>query len=352
MRLIEVSGSLVEMGREQGEATAEAWKPMLELLGGANLPGWFEDALAKHCPRHLARMIGIARGAGAELDVVLAAAITEILLAQIDYYVGGCSAFALRGKAVSGGDPVIGKNFDYLPGLKPANIVRISRPDDALASVDVTAGALSGSHEGVNEKGLVIAYNYGYGIDKPSVPIPITMLVQEALERFETTEDAIRFFVDSPRGGSALMMIADRQGDIISLELSPHQWGARRSEHDLIGHTNHYHTPQMIAIDVPHDAYYSDKMPEVLQGVRIRESTDTRYERLIKLLEERDVFDTDAIKAVLADHGEDKVPSDNTICRHGAYYETTMSMILSSQPSGLSIAWGNPCKEDFEEVSL
>lgn len=349
---IEVSGTALDMGLAQGEATAGSWATMLKTMGNAAIPRGFEDMIAKYCPRQLVRMIGIARGAEVPLELVLLGSVGELLLAQFDYFIGACTAIAWMDKGSPKPAPIIGKNFDYPSAFSAVNIVRISRPQDAYASIDVTAGPSSGAHGGVNEKGLAIAYNSGCSIDKPKMLLPIGMLVQEALERFETAEEAINFITDSPRGGSALMMIADRAGDMAGLEVTPHYWGVRRPEKDRIGHTNHSQTPQTVAFDLPSNAYYSDKMPPLLRGHRIKESSELRYNRLEKLMAQAPILDIASAKTILADHGEGDMPSDNTICRHGPYYATTMSVVLYTGEPKLSVAWGNPCRNSFEEVAL
>lgn len=352
MKIIEVSGSAEDMGRAQGAATIELWMELADRIDEFKPPRGLEDMIAKHCPRQLVRMIGIARGANVKLDGVIAMAIGELLSEKFNYYLGACTAFAIREKSLSGGGCVIGKNFDYLDTMAKLNLVRISRPESHFASIDITRSPLGGAYDGVNEKGLAITCNFANTIDKPNNPLPISMLIQEALERFEATETALEFFINSPRSGSSILMIADREGDVASLELSPHYSGIRRPDKDVIGHTNHFHTPQMAAIDIPPNAYYSDDMPEALQGDRVRESSEKRYDRLARLLKKSENLDDAKLKTILGDHGEENLPSDNTICRHGPYYDTTMSFLIHNRPPRLKIASGYSCKGEFQQVEL
>lgn len=352
MKLVETSGSALDMGRAQGALTIENWAKSVELLKSSKLPRGVEDLIAEYCPKQLVRMLGIARGVGVELDEVLAMGVSEIRATRVEYYFGACSTFALKGGLSPDKSPVIAQNFDFPEGFSELSITRISRPEKGLSSIDITLGPLSGSYGGVNEKGLAVTYNRGYAIDKPSSPMPITMLVQELLERFETTEDAINFVANAPRGLSALLMIADREGDVAAIELSPHYSGVRRPDGDVIYQTNHYHTPQMAAIDMPRKAYYSDKMPEALRGERVRESTDERYERLTDLFKDPQPMNSSDIKKVLGDHGKERTPSDNTICRHGSFYSTSPSVIIYTGLAGIEIAWGHPCESEFVNVAL
>ena len=48
------------------------------------------------------------------------------------------------------------------------------------------------------------------------------------------------------------------------------------------------------------------------------------------------------------DHDESGDPSDNTICRHGEYYETTCSVMLKPLSREISVAMGSPCEVPYQ----
>lgn len=352
-KTIEIAGTPDVMGRLQGESTAEDWIGLMDSFGSARAPEVLEKNIAEYCPRQMERMRGIALGAGVSLDTVLIALSTEIMHTRVDHYIGACSAAAVRGRASVSASPIIAKNYDSTPQFENAQIARISRPADAFHSIDITLGFMAGSHEGVNEKGLAISYNNGHSLgNPPSKLVPISLLAQEALERCESTEQAVVYFENSPRAGSALLMIADANGDVAGLELSAGNSGIRRPDGDRIAHTNHYHLPHMVAIDIPHEACYSDKMPEQLRGLRVRESSELRYERLARLLSETTSFSEEALIRIMSDHGEKGDPNDNTICRHGPYYTTNCSVLIFPMQRLLKVAWGAPCETLYETLAL
>jgi hypothetical protein len=106
--------------------------------------------------------------------------------------------------------------------------VRESRPARGHASLELTATALTGAIDGVNEKGLAITYSYAFATDAATEPVPLTMAISAALERCATTGEAIDFLSRHPRAAGALLQIADASGDVAGLELSNGRAAARR----------------------------------------------------------------------------------------------------------------------------
>lgn len=352
MITLKVSGTPMEMGRTQGSTTVEKWVDLLDQFSRIHIPESLQSDIVDHCPRQMDRMLGIAAGAAVTVDVVLMALFTEVVHAQVGYYIHGCTSFAVRGDASGSGEPVIASNLDFPRDWGYEFFARLSEPSEGFNSIEITSGPLSGSRGGVNEKGLAISYNFGHALDKADKLVPVSILVQEALEGCENTEQALEYFENSPRAGGALLMMADESGDIASLELTPHVHGVRRPDKDSIAHTNHYHVPRMAAIDVPHEAAYSDEMPELLRGESVRESSESRYERLVGLLENAKTLDEKGLVKIMSDHGGLGTPSDETICRHGPYYVTANSILLYPARKIMKAAAGRVCESEFKTIGF
>jgi len=309
--------------------------------------------MRRYCSRQFDRALGIARGAGVAPEYIILMHAMEVEMNRVDYFMpGACSAIGVRGTRAAGGEPVIVKNFDYPDKFRDMYIARLDEPADRFKVLCSTAAPLAGNHDGINEHGLTICYNYGYGQDEPRRNVPITFLVQEALETCRTTQEAVAMISHGRRSGGALLMICDAAGDLRTLEVSNTMARERMPQHSVLINTNHYLDEVMARIDVPRDAVYTDRVARPLRGVRCRESSEARYARALELLAGRDTIDDRALMAMAADHGADGAPSDNTICRHSDYFCTTCSLVFYPARRAMKITHGNPCCSDYVEFTL
>lgn len=371
---IECSGTHRQMGRQQGRAfsrmvrdgvgvftTSEAfeqerpaWLPRAAYvwLAGLKSRRTLETDLRNHVPRQLERLEGLAEGSGLGLGNLYLLHAAELFFAKVDVAPGACSAIAVSGDRAAEGEPLLIKNFDYPELACPLLSARLSRPDGGCASVELGAVSLTGNHDGINEHGLAIAYNYGYGTDPIRTSVPLTFLVQEALESCHSTAEAAEFLTSAARGGSGILTLADSEGDIRVLELSPGNAAQRTPTRGLLVATNHYEAPDMLSVDIPHQARYGDGAVESLRGIRIHQSSEQRLSRAQTLLEDRSVIGPDILKSVVSDHGDEGVPQDDVLCRKGAYYETLCSVLFRPKRREMEVVWGPPCSRPWQTLSL
>ncbi len=307
-------------------------------------------------PEHLERMIGIAEGGAVPVHLLFVAPMVELTLNRGAYTMpppGACTAVAVtRGRSATG-EALIAKNFDYPPASNAMHLTRRSRPRAGrrAGSLEVTKAPLPGCHDGVNEHGLAVAYNYGHFRGRSRARISITVLVQELLETCRSVGEALAMLRDRPRAGGALLMLADAGGDIASVELAPDFFSVRRG--DALVHANHAVTDEMIPRDLPREALVPRWVwPAELRGRRIQESSERRHERASALLESFGAAGDGDLAAMLADHGAAGDGDDNTICRHGPYYSTTCSMVLLPKQRAMRLLVGQPCASSFTDLSL
>ncbi|MDA1017141.1 MAG: C45 family autoproteolytic acyltransferase/hydrolase, partial [Planctomycetota bacterium] len=251
---VECTGSANEMGEQQGRALRDSIRlvrPMLRKLDAFCLqkPAWMpfpayvwmaerksrsflEPPLAERHPQSLARLRGIARGASVGIPTLLLSNALESSLSSLGdctVSLGGCSAVAVRNTRSHDAQPVIAKNFDYLPLVQPFYILRRSRPASGLASLEFTMAPFAGAIDGVNEAGLCITYNYAFTRDAPLRPSPpLSILIGEALNQCSTVVEALDWITSRTRWGSGMLMLADAGGDVASLEISNTVHGVRR----------------------------------------------------------------------------------------------------------------------------
>jgi hypothetical protein len=383
IRAIECAGDPVAMGAAQGRACApqlrqldravvelmavpiesalgklaqSAGRYLVPAFGGVARRLLMRD-LRAHYPRQYDRMIGIARAAGVPLSWLFVGPGVEVALNRVSYVrPGACTAIAVTGARARAREPMIVKNFDYPDAARDTYAVRVSRPSrrGLAASIDVTAAPLSGSHEGINEHGLAVAYNYGSFTGRAGARVPITNLVQELLEQCRTVDDALAHAARRPRTGGAILMLADARGEVASVELGPDALAVRRAADcgDALAHANHAVTEAMGERDVPHDAVLSRWNPAPVRGERVHASSEARHARAEALLDAHGgaVSERDLV-AIASDHGAG-VGDDHSICRHGPYYRTTCSVMLFPQRRTLQVMFAAPCEADYTTISL
>jgi hypothetical protein len=375
-------GDPIEMGFAQGDALQkkiQSSPQVLEQLYGfrALQPAWMpyglyrriserramrflEEPLKRDFPDAHRRMSGISAGSKVSMKRLHLLHALEPMLSDLKRCaaapaLGGCSAVAVRGKRSATGEPIIARNFDYLPIVQPLYAIRESRPQTGLRSLDFIIAPFAGAVDGVNEKGLCITYDYAYVTDFSGIgTAPISVAISEALQRCATVTEAAEWISSRPRWGGAMLMLADARGDIASLELSNTRSQLRRPDPgtDVLFHTNAFSTEEMRRVEIPADAYYTDSAPPPLRGRRIHDSAIVRNNRFIQLLNERETFDTEALRRIMADHETGGKPGDTSICKHSDYWNTTATMQLFPSSRRMHIAFDSACRAGYTEIAL
>lgn len=322
------------------------WIPRRLLLGAGRLISrWTVPRdIARHYPRQYARALGIAEGAGLNIDHIWMTLFVE-QNAMAGLRLPACTSIALQPERTTFNEPVVFRNFDLPPETRAFNILRRDRPDDRHASTSLTFPQLPGSHTGINDQGLAISYNLGYPRDKSGCHVSITLIVQEVLERCRSVGDAISLIEQSPRGGGALLTLADETGRIAVVELTARSTAVRSPENGTLVSTNHYLTETARPVDT---AFAAHAWPWQRRGwYWIGANSQARRDRAVELLATRPLWDIDGLISILSDHGRENKGSDMTICRHPPPYETTFAAILLPARRELLLAPGQACCQGF-----
>jgi hypothetical protein len=376
---VKCSGDPFEIGRRQGVALREKLgliPAMLHQLEAFRLPkpGWMPfpiyrwlavrkgarmllEPLRQQQPEMLKRLEGIAVGAGVKLSLLMLCNVLEPLLASVrGRYVtpplGGCSAVAVRGARSATGEPMIARNFDYLPLLQPLYSLRATRPAGGFRSLDFIAAPLAGAIDGINEHGLCITYDYAFVVDEPPKPaVPISMAISLALERCRTVAEAANLIATRPRWGGGLLMLADATGDIASLELSNSRAQLRRpaAGEDLVFHSNAFCTAPMREVQVPDDAIFTSLVPTALRNTCVLESSRVRNARFEELLARYSQFTAHDLAVVMSDHGPDGQQSHLSPCVHSDYWFTTATMQFFPVSRRLRIDYASACQANYQD---
>lgn len=335
--------------------------PLFRRLAERKVASLVGPGIANVYPEMQSRLQGMGRGAGVPLGSLLLLNGFEPLMASVEGRTNippmpeACSAVAIRGSRSANGQPMVAHNFDYLPIVQPFYSLRESRPAGGLRSLEFTMAPLAGTIDGINEAGLCITYNYAFTLDRPAHRSGfISMAISEALARCRTTAEASEWIQSRPRWGGGLLMLADAQGDIASLELSSSRASVRRPENgqDAIFHTNCFFTGGMCEIQVPSTAVFTGRVPQPLRGRRVLQSADLRRARLEELLAQDAVLDADGLRSLLSDHGPDGRPSDDTLCIHGSYWSTTASLQFFPARRAMRLSYSSTCQAKYVEFGL
>src|SRR5262249_52977368 len=133
---------------------------------------------------------------------------------------------------------------------------------------------------------------------------PISIAVSEALQRCATVAEAAEWISSRPRWGGGILMMADADGDIASLELSNTRSQVRRpkGDRDVLFHTNAFSTRTMQSVEVPQNPPYTNLAPPSLPGRRVHESAKVRDLRFKERLKGDEPLGPDQLARIMADH--------------------------------------------------
>jgi isopenicillin-N N-acyltransferase-like protein len=358
---VRVEGDAYARGRGYGEGARERVQRSLEAYEGVfeHYAGWdwakvieearrFESPIADFEPRYLEEIRGIADGAGAGFDDVLALNVrTEVMFsakakeaAELGRRPGECSAFAVLPGASANGHTLAGQNWDWLPHSFDTVVVLEARPDDgpAFATV-VEAGLLAKT--GLNARGVAVATNALVTDDDLGHPgVPYHVLLR-ALFDCENLRDALEVLQRRPRASSANFLLASADGLAVDVEAAPGDYSRLFllfPENGLLLHTNHFLSPAFDRRDV---------------GLWVMPDSPFRLERLRSRLAGRSGFVVEDFENVLADHANHPYG----VCCHpdlvldpndqGA---TVASVIIDVDARRLWVADGLPCTAPYREL--
>ena len=320
----------------------------------------WRSAVASAAPEMAERVQGIADGAGVRAGSLHLLNILEPLMADLNDVtvippLGGCSALAVSGERSATGEPMLVRNFDYLPLIQPFYTMRDTRPANGMRSLDFTCVPLGGAIDGINEAGLCITCNYAYVRDEPAHAGTITMAIGDALARCRSVREAAEFLAGRSRWGGGMLMLADESGDVASLELSNSRSELRRptaSDHGVVFHTNRFQTPTMREIEVLPQATFTKRAPTPLRGRVVHDSADARHARLTELTSHAKPLTIDTVSTVMADHGDQGEPSSNSLCMHSDYWNTTATLQLFPRTRTMRVAFDSACRARFTDLRL
>ncbi|TFG19274.1 MAG: hypothetical protein EU530_06745 [Promethearchaeota archaeon] len=369
------SGSHYEMGFQQGQIFRESLvkafdafknypdirklRPKLIpqgiffLLAAKKSRKWFEPTLRKLAPNQAERIHGISDGSGISQNLIYLLCSTELLLTKKTYdipIIDACTSISYDKTKTERGHAMVSRNFDYRYMVVPHLRIRKNSPNNGLQNYDVTASPLPGTFNGINEKGVFIGTDEVSAIKEvvPNNALPASILIQESLEYATSSQEVFEYFKQQHRGSSNSVMVNDPSGDMFVMEYTSKRIIKRSPLKNYIHATNHFISEELKEVDMPSNAIYT-KTAGPLAGIRIQESTYTRYQTAGLRLDSQEVFSIDEMKSLLSDHSatSNGILDRNCLCRHGPIMTSASSMIFDLESMDAWISFGSPCKNEY-----
>ena len=264
--VIDLKGSPHERGRIHGDQARDRVERSVanyaRLFAFVGMP--WDEAQRRSAPYRdvvggfdaslLEEMEGIARGAGRPFSEILALnARTEVLppsfLTGADN--GECTAIAVSPAASASGETLLAQNWDWVGSQRESMVVlRVREGSDPACLTLTEAGMLA--KIGINALGLGVCLNILRSVfDGTQTGVPVHVLLRALLKR-KSVRDAIEFCSALSFGGSSNILMADRGGDVASLEFSPKGLKVVRGEGGTLCHTNHFLHPEAAGWQATH----------------------------------------------------------------------------------------------------
>ncbi|MCA9438496.1 MAG: hypothetical protein KC978_22120, partial [Candidatus Omnitrophica bacterium] len=121
-----------------------------------------------------------------------------------------CSGLAMCGKATEGGVLYHGRVLDYMTqvGLQNTAVVKVFQPEGRNAWADIGYAGMCSTVTAMNEKGLAMGEMGGRG-EGYTDGIPMSIMMREIMERFETTQEALDWMAKTPRTCEYFYVLSD-----------------------------------------------------------------------------------------------------------------------------------------------
>jgi predicted choloylglycine hydrolase len=285
-------------------------------------------AVEKHAPELLIEMREAAKSAGWELDSLLADALAY------DFH-GQCVVLAVSPEETANRLPIFGRNHDWMMSILPYSTVLDANPTGTMRSLQFieTPGLSAG---GINEAGLAVGVTLVVrNTIKPQPGIAANVAARWILDHFATTYEAVEYLKEIPHITGYTTLIADVEGTMARVEVSPEKVVIGEPEDGLILATTHYLCEEMHEYE------------------NLEMDFDWTYERERRIRtwfqKRRGKIGLNDVQHVLSSH-------EDGVCCHwsedGEDAGTTWSWAASLGTHKLDASLGPPCECGYEEIGF
>ena len=232
------------------------------------------------------------------------------------------------------------QNWDWHPDLAPSRLLwTVDQGDGRWFATFTEAGILA--KVGLNSDGLALCLNLLATSDDGGLDgLPMHLALRLILERCSTVDDVAALLAGASFGGSSCLTVMSADGEVGVFEVHARR-GAGRLPADgaWTAHTNHFLSP----------------LPAGTVDTIRRDWPDTEV-RLARVRAALEASPTETgAREVLRDHGQ---PPISVCCHDGENpifldrQETLASIVMRPAERELLVAWGSPCRHEYETVPL
>jgi isopenicillin-N N-acyltransferase like protein len=209
--------------------------------------------LAAGMPKHHLEEIDAAvKSSGRERDLALFGNTVYDLSTNM-----GCSTVIVEKARSKTGQPIFGRNFDWLPtqGIHEHTFLAVYFPAGKQPFALVTISPIVGCISGMNAAGLSVTLNQ---INLPMAKdksvfnwegVPTMLAYRRVLEDCKTVAEAEKLLNEMKRTTTACMTICDTTGGAV-FEISPKSVVVRKAVQDVCLCTNHFRTDELSTVSL------------------------------------------------------------------------------------------------------
>jgi isopenicillin-N N-acyltransferase-like protein len=240
-----------------------------------------------------------------------------------------CTAFIVSSEAAADGQGFLGQTWDMHETATPYLILLRGKPEGGLRFLAFTIIGCIGMI-GMNEAGIAVGINnLVAGDGRPGVTWPF--VVRKVLAQ-DNLVDALTCITQAQLAGGHNYLLADSTGRGYNVEAMASRCHVEEVKTGAWVHTNHCLIAQNIEVE-------RARLP------RSRASSETRLSRGEELLNQREITWAD-LMSLTRDHG-----AVNGICVHPEepfYLESCGAAIMRPATREFRAVWGRPCENEYE----
>ncbi len=292
-------------------------------------------------PDLVAEMRGIARGANVSFERIF------LLNSMLDL-VGfrylpmaqnfGCTTFAVA-KDTSTGGTLIGQTYDMPELLQDSLLMLRIKPERGPRQLVFTFTGIIGAC-GMNEAGIGLCINYLSPLDV-GVGRLHSIVVRQILAA-ENLAGALTPPVVPPRAGGAHYLVADKDGNVVSIETTGGRHETFFPDGNAIGHTNHYLGNTLKEVEHIRENSIGSSLARYTAMRRYFREHDAGLDlQLLKRLTQNH----NSYPSSICAHGLDSAPSGSRGC-------TLAAMVHVLPEAATHITHGCACENSFHSVNL
>jgi isopenicillin-N N-acyltransferase like protein len=173
----------------------------------------------------------------------------------------GCSALIIEAERSATGQPIFGRNMDYLSlgYLQEYSLVTVYRPHGKHAFASIGYPALVGCLSGINDAGLALAVLESTGADPSEGPvfnpdgIPFALCYRRLLEECATVPEAEKLLRSTKRTTTNNLAVCDKDGGAV-FEITPSRVVVRHFKDSIGVCTNHFCSEEL-KLSKPRDLF-------------------------------------------------------------------------------------------------